>query len=105
VRSPLSNVVMRDGSRHFASMPERASWDAFERHMASLEGAMNVALISDGVVEAWTDFDFRRHRFTVNTQLGEYWLFVSDPACPEDVLTLVVDHAAKLLSPRENEPT
>ncbi len=105
VSVPISCDVMRDGSRHFASLPQREDWDVLERHMASLDGAMNVSLVTDGVVEAWIDFDFRRHHFTVNNQLGEYWFFVSDPACHEEFLSLVVEHAARPLAPSGNERT
>ena len=46
----------------------------------------------DGVTEAWIDFTFEGHAFTVNDQFGEYWFFVADPTCPDSVLRAVLNH-------------
>ena len=66
--SPLLDLRMKDGSRHFAALPE--TYD----------------------VEAWIDFKYRGHSFTLNNQCNEWWFFVDDPACPDGILRQVVAH-------------
>jgi hypothetical protein len=94
----LLKLKMVDGSRHFASQPERRSWRALQRHLAQLPGATLGEFISDHVTEAWIDFRYEGHEFTVNNQSGEYWFFVRDPACPESTLERVRDHCVPFLS-------
>ena len=93
----LFDMRMNDGSRHFADMPETVFFDDFADHAEKLDGAEITEFITDGVVEMWLDFDYRGHQFSVNNQLGDYWFFVSDPNCPEEILLEVCDHFRRLL--------
>jgi len=88
---------MRDGSRHFASLPGTESWDSLRGHLKRLEGVSGTSIITDEVTEAWIDFLYRGHEFSVNNQCGEYWFFVEDPACPPEVLEAVLAHCKLLL--------
>lgn len=62
-------------------------------HAAALASAPP-ALLTDDVTETWIDFDYRGHRFSINDQLGSWWFFVEDPACPDPILDAVVTHFA-----------
>lgn len=93
----LFDMRMNDGSRHFADMPETVYFDTVADHAETLAGAEVTNFISDGVVEMWLDFTFRGHKFSINNQFGDYWFFVDDPECPEEILLEVCDHFRKLL--------
>lgn len=93
----IYDMRMHDGSRHFASLPETESWHALREHVAKLEGVTDANIITDEVTEAWIDFRYRGHEFSVNNQFGDYWLFVEDPACPVEVLEAVLSHCKLLL--------
>jgi hypothetical protein len=88
---------MHDGSRNFAKMPQAASWPALRNHLEQLEGLVVTAFLTDHVTEAWLDFEFRGHAFTVNNQFGEYWFFVRDPECDDSTLQTIVGHGRHLL--------
>jgi hypothetical protein len=92
VKTKLTSFSMHDGSRHFASIPEVWPFELLRHHVERLAGAVVTEYLSDDVTEVWVDFSFHGYAFTVNNQYGEYWLFVSDPACPDDILTAVVEH-------------
>jgi hypothetical protein len=91
---------MHDGSRQFAELPEACVWDEFRQHIAQLAGATVTDYLTDNVTEMWLDFSFRGHAFTVNNQSGDFWFFVRDPACPDDILAAVVEHCESLLPAR-----
>src|SRR5215204_3291200 len=93
----LFDMRMNDGSRHFADMPEAVFFDEIADHTENLEGAEITDFITDGVVEMWLDFEYRGHKFSVNNQLGDYWFFVEDADCPDDILLEVCDHFRQLL--------
>ena len=93
----LLDRKMSDGSRHFVDMPEVVFFDEFADHAEELEGAEITEFLTDGIVEMWLEFDYRGHKFTVNNQLGDYWFFVEDPNCPEEILMEVIDHFRQLL--------
>lgn len=93
----IYDMRMHDGSRHFASLPESESWHALHEHVKRLEGASDTNIITDEVTEAWIDFRYRGHEFSVNNQHGDYWFFVEDPACPGEVLEAVLSHCKLLL--------
>ena len=93
----LFDMRMNDGSQHFADMPEVVFFDELADHAEELEGAEITEFITDGVVEMWLDFEYRGHKFSVNNQFGDYWFFVSDPNCPDEILLEVCDHFRKLL--------
>lgn len=91
---------MHDGSRQFAELPEVCAWEVFRQHIERLPGAAVTDFLTDHVTEMWLDFSFRGHSFTVNNQYGDFWFFVRDPACPDDILTAVVEHCEPLLAPQ-----
>ncbi len=88
---------LKDGSRHFVDMPEVVFFDDVADHVEELDGAEITDFLTDGVVEMWLDFEYRGHNFSVNNQLGDYWFFVEDADCPEEILFEVVDHFRQLL--------
>ena len=82
-----------DGSRQFAEVPD--VWGpavALRDHAAALPGARVTGFVTDHVTECWLDLRYRGHRFTLNTQFEELWLFVDDPGCPDEVLRAVAGH-------------
>lgn len=93
----LLNVIMKDGSRHFTSLPQTRLWQEVRDHVPLLPGARVTAFICDNVTEAWIDFTWGGQSFTINDQMGEYWFFANDPACPDSLLKDVASHFAKLL--------
>lgn len=93
----LFETRMNDGSRHFVDMPEVVFFDEFADHVEQLEDAEITEFITDGVVEMWLEFDFRGHQFSVGNQFGDYWFFVRDADCPEEILFEVIDHFRTLL--------
>ena len=93
----LFDMRMNDGSRHFADMPEAVFFDDLADHTEELEGALITEFITDGVIEMWLEFEYRGQHFSVNNQLGDYWFFVRDPNCPEEILLEVCDHFRHLL--------
>jgi len=94
----LIDLRMNDGSRHFAVLPEVVPWSVMRDHIATLPDTTVNHYVADGVTEAWIDFTYRGYKFSVNTQLGEFWFFVSDPCCPEFLLSEVASHCEKLAS-------
>jgi hypothetical protein len=88
---------MHDGSRQFAELPETYAWEDFRQIIQRLSGATITDYVTDDVTEMWLDFGFRGHAFTVNNQHGEFWFFVRDPVCPDDILTAVVEHCEPFL--------
>ena len=88
---------MRDGSRHFGDLPETASWDELRRHIETLPGTRVTGFITDGITEAWIDFAFRGHHFSVNNQFGNYWFFVRDPKARDEILEEVLTYCESLL--------
>jgi hypothetical protein len=93
----LFEARMNDGSRHFADMPEAVFFDEFADHVEKLEDAEITEFITDGVVEMWLDFEYRGQKFSVNNHFGDYWFFVQDPDCDEEILLEVCDHFRRLL--------
>jgi len=95
----LLDIRAADGSRQFAAFPESVSWTALREHIAGLPGAKETAYVTDQVTEAWLDFDYKGHAFSVNNPFGEFWFFVRDPGAPEAWLREVWAHCAPLLDP------
>ncbi len=94
----LFDMRMNDGSRHFTDFPVTLDWYAVRDHVKTLPGAILTRFVTDGFSEAWIDFTYRGHRFSINDQYGDYWFFVDDPTCPEEILLEVQAHWAKLFS-------
>jgi len=86
----LLDVRASDGSRHFAALPESIEWMELRGALTSKSGVIVTKFVSDRITQAIIDFTYRGHEFTVDTQFGEYWLFVRDAACPVEILTDVV---------------
>lgn len=93
----LTDVRMKDGSRRFGTLPMTVLWHTVRDHVARLRGANLSDFVCDGMTEAWIDFRYCSHNFTINDQFGEYWLFVNDPACPDQILIDVIRHFETLL--------
>jgi hypothetical protein len=100
VSEQLLNIIMRDGSRHFGDLPQTVLWYDLRDHIDKLEGAVITGFVTDNVTEAWIDFTYRDHEFSVNDQMGEYWFFVKDTNCPDDILRAVLSHCGSLLKSR-----
>jgi hypothetical protein len=88
---------MHDGSRQFANLPQTVLWYELRDHMATLPGVNITGFVTDNVTEGWIDFAYRRHEFSINDQFGDYWFFVKDPSCPDEILRSVVVHCRALL--------
>jgi hypothetical protein len=98
----LLDIRMADGSRHFGDLPEtydadQPQWHRLREHVGQLPGARLTGFVTDDVTEAWIDFAHRGHTFSLNNQAGEWWFFVEDPACPDDILGQVLEHFELLL--------
>ena len=70
-------------------------------HVAGLRGGELTGFLTDGVTECWIDFSFEGHEFSVNDNFGDYWFFVRDAQCPDNVLNAVAEHFEILLLPKE----
>lgn len=104
IEPKLFDLRMPDNSRHFAELPEGSSqgapqWDLIRAHVALLPGAHLTSFVTDHVTEAWIDFEYGSHRFSLNNQQGMWWMFVADPSCPVPVLTQVFNHFERVLNP------
>ena len=93
----LIDVRAKDGSRHFAALPEAITWECLRNHIATHRDATITEYRTDHVTEVWIDFAFRGHNMTVNNQFGEFWFFVADPNCPDSILADIVSHCEKVL--------
>lgn len=88
---------MNDGSRKFAELRQTRLWHDLRDHLQTLHGAVVTGFLTDSITEAWIDFTYRGHSFTINDQFGDYWFFVADPNCPDEILTEVLSHCQRLL--------
>ncbi len=96
----LFDIRMGDGSRHFGDLPQTFLWYDVRDHVGKLEGAVVTGFITDHVTEGWIDFRYRGHAFSINDQFGEYWFFVDDPSCADEILRRVLAHFRLLLDSR-----
>ncbi len=92
----ILDMRMKDGSRHFAGIPQTVSWYEVRDHVSNLSGAKLTGFLCDDVTEAWVDFTYRGHTFSINDQFGEYWFFVKEPTCPQEILEEVLSHFESL---------
>lgn len=95
--SDLLEIKMSDGSRHFVDLPEVVFFDELYEHVEELEDVEITEFLTDGVVAVWLDFEFRGHKFSVTNQFGDYWFFVEDPNCPDEILLEIIEHFRRLL--------
>jgi hypothetical protein len=93
----LFDAKLNDGSRHFVDMPEVVFFDEFADHVEELEDAEITEFLTDGTIEMWLEFEYSGQKFSVGNQFGDYWFFVDDAGCPEDILFEVIDHFLILL--------
>lgn len=93
----LLNVIMNDGSRQFGELPQTVLWHELRDHIERLDDAVVTDFITDNITEAWIDFSYHGCRFSVNDQFGDYWFFVDDPNCPDEVLKSILSHCKLLL--------
>ena len=90
----LLNLTMNDGSRQFLALPESVPGNLLRDHIANLEGTEVTGFLTDYITEVWIHFSFHGQKFSINNQFGEYWFFVEDSKCPDDVLRIVAEHCA-----------
>jgi len=83
---------MNDRSRHVISLPESCSFSDLKRFTKKKEGIRISNYISDGITEMWLDFHYKNQDFSINNQCDEYWFFVNDQTCPEDILYEVAEY-------------
>ena len=95
--SDLLETKLNDGSRHFVDLPEVVFFDELYDHTEQLEDAEITEFVVDGVVGMWLDFKFRGHKFSVTNQFGDYWFFVENPECPDEILIEIIEHFRELL--------
>ncbi|MBX3243597.1 MAG: hypothetical protein KF685_03905 [Acidobacteria bacterium] len=88
---------MSDSSRHFGDLPHTADFETMREHAGKLPDAKETAYITDNITEMWLDLTYRGHKFSINNQFGEYWFFVENRDCPDEVLSEVLEHFGSLL--------
>ncbi|QDT57072.1 hypothetical protein Pan44_51370 [Caulifigura coniformis] len=89
----IVDLRMKDGSRQFADVPERVLPGQLRKIIAKLPGVEIVSFIASvAEIEAWIEFRYRDYDFAINNQNVEYWLFVRQPECPEEILREVALH-------------
>jgi hypothetical protein len=93
----LFNFRMHNGSRHFADLPETVFFDELREWAVRLSGAKEIGFLTDWVTEVWLDFEFRGQNFSINNQFGDYWFFVENPDCPDEILLEVIEYFQQLL--------
>ena len=93
----LINITMNDGSRHFGDLPASIGWHQLCKHIGRLDGAQLTDFITDNITEAWIDFTYRGHQFSINNQFGQYWFFVDNAQCSEETLKAVLEHCELVL--------
>ncbi len=93
----LLNRQLRDGSRVFGELPLRASLVQVRDHALRLPRATIVGFASGHVPEAWIDFEWEGHTFTIDDRPSAYLLSVADGACDEALLGTVLAHFEQLV--------
>ncbi len=88
---------MKDGSRNFADLPETFFFDKLREIGQQLSGAKETGFLTDWITEVWFDFEFRNQQFSINNQNGDYWFFVDDPECSDEILIEVIEHFQRFL--------
>ena len=102
--SRFTDSRMADGSRHFADLPETYNvqdpeWHQLHRHLQATPGVAVTGFLTDDVTEAWINFMYRGHCFSLNNPQGRWWIFVEDPTCPDEILGEVHALCAAALPP------
>ena len=94
----ITSFIMHDGSRRFLSLPESILSGALFDRIGAMPNTRVTEFI-ETIPESWIDFEFHGFEFSINTQFGEYWFFVRDRNCPDDILIDIRDRFATILSP------
>lgn len=89
---------MKDGSRNFADLPETVFFDELRDIAKKFEDAKVTDFVTDWVTEVWLDFEYRGHKFSINNPYGNYWFFVQNPDCPDEILLEVIEYFERFLS-------
>jgi len=89
---------MADGSRNFLLLPVgKTPPIRLLFRVLTLWGAYPTAYVPSQA-ESWIDFKYGNHHFSINNQFGDFWFFVRDPDCPNDILRVVSKHFGGLLN-------
>jgi len=89
---------MADGSRNFLLLPVgntpplRLLFRIF-----TLWGAYPTTYVPS-FSESWIDFKYQKYTFSINNQYGDFWFFVKDPECPDEILKKVAQHFDQILN-------
>ena len=94
----LLNFITPKGSIQFGELPEIYPWSILRKQIKSLKGAFETGYVSDDVTEFWLDFEYREHKFSINNNLGDFWFFVENPECPDEILSEVLKNFDKIYS-------
>jgi len=94
----LLNDTMNDGSRNFILLPVGNTPPIrLLLRVITLWGAYPTAYIPS-LSESWIEFRYKRHTFSINNQYGDFWFFVKDPSCSDELLFEVINHFKGVLS-------
>jgi hypothetical protein len=85
VRSPLMDIRMRDGSRHFLVLRETAGVEEIRARLEAIPG-IRICDIVEGGFEWRMTFQCMGWHFSINNPLGELRVFADNPDCPDDIL-------------------
>ena len=90
---PLLNETISDGSRLFLQLPQTCPPSRLLWRIIRF-GGLPTAFVSDWVTgETWMDFRYKGQKFSVHNPYGvEFWFFVKNPACPEDILHRLAEY-------------
>lgn len=87
---------MADGSLFFAELSGSISWADLGDHLKRIDQLRIMKFVTDGITEAWLDFDYYGQHFTVHCPLDTYFVFAQDFDCPAFMLTELIVHFQKL---------
>ena len=93
----LNKEEKLENARHFVDLPEVIAFDDLLDHLEELEGVEISDIELDGIIEMWLEFKFRKHKFFVHNELGDYMFFVKDEECPDKILLKIINHFRLLL--------
>jgi hypothetical protein len=93
----LIDFRTHDGSRHFARLPKKATWDVLRRHISQLPGLLIQDDVSDTQPGPSLSFSFRGHQFVIHNGGQEYNFYVRDPRCSDLSLFQLAYHCERLL--------
>ena len=97
ITGQLGHVEQRPLRLCFVPRAIRVSNESEDLLAFRLPGATVTGFVTDFVTEAWIDITYRGQEFSINDQWGDYWFFVKDPACPDEIMAAVLDHCRLLL--------